>query len=378
MSKTTKIILWVVIAIIVIGVIWYGASRKSTEKETIKIGAILPLTGKAAQYGQWAKNGFDLATEEINSLNYPYRLEMIYEDDAGDPKTGVSAFQKMISTDKISVVTGLILSKVALAVAPIAEQNKIVLLSTSASSDEMRNAGDYIFRNRESGIIHGQSMADYVFKKLGIKKAGALYANAENGITYAQAFKEQFQKLGGEIDFYEAFSEGETDFRTQLIKVKNKNLEVLYVPGLVTEIGQILKQAEELDLGIKFLSSGGAEAPKLIEIAGKAAENLIYTYPAFNPDSLNETVKRFTSKYLEKFGTKPEFIAANSYDAIKILAEIFKKYGHNSSQIKDGLYGTKNYNGVAGILSFDEYGDVIKPVMLKIVKNGQFVPLENN
>jgi len=373
-------ILILILAVIVVGVLIYSSQKPTqpSEKEVIKIGVILALTGKAAQYGQWAKNGFELATEEINSLdNYPYRLELIYEDDMGDPKTGVSAMQKMISTYNISVVTGLILSKVAMAVAPIAEQNRIVFISVSASTDEIRNAGDYIFRVRESGIIHGKSMADYVFNKLSVKKVGALYANAENGITYAQAFKEQFQDLGEEIEFYEAFNEGETDFRTQLIKARDKGIKALYIPGLVTEIGQILKQAKELGIEIQFVSSPGAENTKLIEIAASAAENLIYTYPAFNPGSSDKVVKQFTTKYLEKFGAEPEFIAANSYDAIKILAGIFKKYGYKPDQIKDGLYRTQNYNGVGGNLSFDEYGDVVKPIMFKTIKNGQFVPLEN-
>ncbi|MFZ5559809.1 MAG: ABC transporter substrate-binding protein [Patescibacteria group bacterium] len=368
--------IWIPIIVIIIIIVLIVVFYKPSPKGTIKIGAILPLSGKAASYGQWAKNGFDLAAEEVNSLRgYPYKLELIYEDDTGDPKTGVSAIQKLISVQNPPVIIGVILSRIAVACAPIAEQNRVVLLSTSASSDEIRNAGDYIFRVRESGIIHGQSMADYVWKKWSnSKKTGVLYLNAENGITYAEAFKKRFLELGGQIDLYEAYNVGETDFRTQLFKVKDKKIKILYVPGEVAEISQILKQAQELSLKIQFLSSVGAENPKLIEIAGSAAENLIYTYPAFNPDSSDEIVKQFTTKYSEKFGIKPEFIAANSYDAIKILAEVFKKYGYKSDQIKDGLYKIQNYDGVSGNLSFDEYGDVMKPIMFKTVKNGQFVP----
>ena len=285
--------------------------------------------------------------------------------------------EKLISVQNLSVVTGLISSRMAVACAPIAEQNQVVLLSTGASSDEIRNAGDYIFRVRESGIIHGQSAADYIWKKWNTAKIGVLYLNAESGITYADALKKRFLELGGQIDLYEAYNVGEIDFRTQLFKAKDKKIEILYVPGEAPEISQMLKQTKELGLEIQFLSSPGAENPKLIEIVGAAAENLIYTYPAFNPDSSGEIVKQFTARYLEKFGTKPEFIAANSYDAIKILADVFKKYGYKSDQIKDGLYKTQNYNGVSGNLSFDEYGDVIKPIMFKTVKNGQFVPYED-
>ena len=348
-----------------------------SDKQTTKIGVILPLTGKGANYGEWSKNGLDLVVKEINSLHdYPYHLELVYEDDEGIPKNGVTAFQKLISIHKPSVVTGLILSKVALSVAPIAEENKIVLLSTGASSDALRTAGDYVFRIRESGIFHGHSMAEYVVKDLDIKNVGVLYANAENGITYAEAFKEKVLELGEKIEFYEAFNEDETDFRTYLIKAKNRDIKVLYVPGLATEIGKILRQAKELGLEIQFLSSPGAQNPKLIEIAGQAAEGLIYTYPGFNPDSSDTLVQEFVKRYEKGYGKTPEFLAANSYDAIKILAQVFESHGITSDQIKNGLYSVKDYHGVAGTLSFDEYGDVIKSVALKTMKNGEFVLYE--
>lgn len=375
MNKIIKIIGGIVI-IIIITVLVVVFSEQEKEKETINIGVILPLTGKVAKWGQWAKNGIDLAVEEINSLrNYPYHLNVVYEDNLSTSKDGISAFQKLVYSHNPSIIVGPITSQITLSVAPVAEENKVVLLSPGASADAIRYAGDYIFRLRETSMVHGHAMADYV-DKLGTEKVGVLYVNAENGVGYAEAFKQRFEELGGIIDFYEAFNEEDTDFRTHLVKVKNKNIEVLYVPGLASEIGQILKQAKELDLGIQFLSSTGAENPKLIEIAGDAAEDLVYTYPAFDPDSSDLNVQKFVTKYSEKYGDKPEATGANSYDSIKILAEIFKKYGFESDQIKQGLYNTKDYEGVSGTLSFDEYGDVIKSVMLKTVKNGEFVPYE--
>jgi len=376
MTKTPQIIIGIIIiVVIVVLVVVFGGKKE--EKGPIKIGAILPLTGKLAQYGGWTKNGIDLAVEEVNSLrDHPYKLEVIYEDNASDSKMAVNAMQKLISR-RLPIVVGLISSRIALSCAPVAEQNRVVLLSTGASAMALREAGDYIFRVRESGMIHGQGMADFVWRKWGTtKKVGILSLNAENGITYSEAFKKQFSVLGGSINFYEKYEVGEKDFRTLLLKAKKKRVNILYIPGEATEIGLILKQAKELGLNLQFLSSVGAESPKVIELAGKAAEGLIYTSVYFSPDSEEEKIKQFVSSYTKKFGEKPTWLAANSYDAIKLLAKVFRKYGYSSEQIKNGLYKIKDFKGVSGTMSFDGYGDVIKPIMFKTIKNGQFVPYE--
>jgi len=348
------------------------------EKQTIKIGSIIPLTGGGAVYGEWTKKGFDLAVKQINALpDYPYHLELGYEDDEGTPKGAVSAFQKIINEYNTSIVIGFPLSKEAISVLPLAEESNVVLVSSGASSDSLRIAGDNFFRLRESGSLHGIATAEYLIGK-GIRdNLGVLYVNAENGITYYDSFKTRFEELGGKIAFAEAYEEGETDFKTYLIKAKDKGVKTLYIPGVVADIGIMMKQAKELGLSMQFYSTPGAESSKLIEIAGEAAEGLIYTYPIFNPESFEPVVKDFVQNYEQEYGKTPEFIAANSYDVIKILAQVFKTNGISSEQIKNGLYAVKNYTGASGRLSIDEYGDVIKPIGFKTVKDGKFVVFDN-
>lgn len=352
--------------------------NEKTQKQNLKIGVILPLTGNSAVYGEWTKKGFDLAVKEINALpDYPYNLELVYEDDEGTPKGAVSAFQKIMIEHNPSVVIGFPLSKELISVAPIAENNKIVVFSPSASSDSLRTAGDYVFRLRESGSLHGIATAEYLANKGIMDYVGVLYLNAENGITYEQSFSKRYQELGGSIVFKETYEEGETDFKTYLIKAKEKGVKTLYAPGVVADIGMMMKQANELGLNIDFYSTPGAESSKLIEIAGKAAEGLIYTYPVFNPESSQPEVKAFVQSYEKEYGTTPEFIAANSFDMIKILARIFRENGMSSDEIRSGLYSVKNYNGASGQLSITEYRDVIRPIGFKTVKNGEFVVVDN-
>ncbi len=370
--------IWPLIGVIIIGIIVgiFVSQKRTKQPEVIKIGAILPLTGPAGKYGQWVKEGMELALSEVNSYTKKYSFKLIIEDDKGIPKEAVNAVNKLIKVDKVPVITGAVLSKVVLSVSPIVEKNKIVLLSVGASAVKIRKAGDYVFRIRETAREHGKKAADFALTIS--RRAGVIFLNAENGVSYAEQFKKYYEENGGKIVLWEKYNEGETDFRSYLLKVKQLNLAVVYIPGLVPEIAFILKQAKELGVKAIFISSVGAQNPKLIEIARDAAEGLIYTYPYFDTRlaKTDKKVKEFVKKYYESYKHYPEFLAANGYDAIKLLASIISKYGYTPENIKNALYKVKNFHGVGGTFTFDEYGDVFKPVILKQIKNGKFTVFE--
>lgn len=364
----------IIVVIIVVLAIMLIVTQTKKEPKVIKIGAILPLTGPAAKYGILTKEGMELAVEEINE-QYKYKgisVKILFEDDGGTPQGGVNAFNKLIKIDKVPVITGAILSQIVLSVAPIAEVNKIVLLSVGASSEKIKESGDYVFRIRESSKPHGEKAAEFVLSIS--NQAGVIFLNAENGISYADEFRKKYEKEGGTIVLWEKYNEGETDFRTYLIKVKEKRLKVVYIPGLAVEIAYILKQAREMGISAIFVSSVGAENPKVLEIAGEAAEGLVYTYPYFDVslEEIDMRIKEFVDKYVEKYGHNPDFLAANGYDGVKLLTEVIMKHGYKAEAIKNGLYEIKNFPGVGGEFSFDEYGEVTKPVILKHIKDRKF------
>jgi len=383
-NKTRNMILTVISLSILIILCLYFTSCNPTgkvvfdnngnkEKPVVKIGVVVPLTGNVAKYGEWAKKGYDLAAEEIQSNNnYPYTLELIYEDDKNEPKESVSATQKLINIDKVNALTGYIMSNSALASTPTAEQNQIVLISPTASADAFRYAGDYIFRLRESSILHGARMADFSFYNLSARRIAVFYLDAENGRSYAESFKKSFTELGGSIVSYEGYIGGSTDFRTSLTKIREQKPDAVYIPGTIPEVGLILKQAAEFNLKIPFLSSAGAQNPEIFKIVDQEANGLIYTYPRFNPDCTQNPCKSFVEKYKAKYNATPEMVATNSYDIIMLLSTIFVEYGTSSEQIKEGLYKTQNYNGASGKISFDEYGDVIREIDIKQIVNSSF------
>lgn len=344
------------------------------EPEEIKIGSVLPLTGDAAKYGASAKKAIDLAVQEINLAGgiKGSKIIVIYEDDQASPDKGVSAFQKLITVDKVPVVIGAMPSSVTLAMAPIAEKNKVVLFSPASSNPKVTEAGDYIFRNDVSDVFEGVKMAEEVWERLGLKKVAVLYINNDYGAGIKDVFIRRFEELGGKIVDVETFEQGATDFRTQLTKIKQSNPEASYIVGYKEQI-QILKQYKELAIKAQILATIMLEDPEIIQKVGDAAEGAIYTYRAYDPQSGQKEVTEFVENFKTKYGIEPDNWAAQCYDALKIVVLAIKRGGYTSEGIKNSLYRIRDFPGVSGLTTFDENGDVIKPIILKTVKDGKFV-----
>ncbi len=350
-----------------------GCSRSRQPKE-LKIGAILPLTGDAAKYGQSTKNGIDLALEEINlkgGINVG-KIDVIYEDSQADPKKAVSIFQKMTTVDKISFFLGPLSSSEVLAVAPTANKKKVIILAPAASSPQITNAGDYIFRNVMSDLFDGRVVADFAFNNLGKKTAGIIYINNDFGVGLKESFKSFFEKYGGKVVTEEVFDVGATDFRTQLVKIKKSSPEIVFLVGQ-SEMGYILRQSTELGLKTQWVSFSMFEDPQILEIAGNAAEGVYYTYRVFDPKSDIPVVKNFADSFREKYGQEPDIFAGLAYDATKILAQAVENGEQDAEKVKEALCDIKDFPGVVGTTSFDENGDVMKPIGIKKIENGEFV-----
>ena len=251
------------------------------------------------------------------------------------------------------------------------ESKGVVILSPTASSPKITYAGDYIFRNTYSDAIEGAKTAEFASKELKYGKAGILFINNDYGVGLKDAFKRKFEELGGKIVIDEGYDPKTTDFRTILVKVKERSPEVIYIAGY-SEMGQLLRQMRETGIKIPVLSCIMFEISDIAKVAGKAAEGVIYAYPSYDPEKGNEITLKFAKKFKEKYGTLPDPEAAFSYDAVKILALAMEKGGFTSEDIKNALYKIKGYNGITGKTSFDENGDVIKPVGFKRVHNGKY------
>jgi len=370
MKPSKSIILILVLSLLTSTIVFIGCGKK--EEDVIKIGAVLPLTGKSAQYGNWIKQAMDLGVEEINNKGgiNGKNIIIIYEDDQANPKIASSVMEKLVNIEKVPVVIGSWASASVLAQAPIAERNKVVLIGI-ALSPKIKDAGDYVFRIQPDAKFYIEPLIPLVFDSLKIKKAAILYVNNEFGVDQATFFREKYTNLGGKIVFEDNFMQGSSDFRNILSKIKQYSPEAIFIP-CYTEIGFILKQSKEIGIKAQFIASVPFENPQNLEIAGSTAEGVIYPYH-YVYDALVSEGEKFVENYKKKYSVEPEGFAILGYETVKIIAEKLNTCGADPNCIKNELYKTKDFPGLTGPISFDSYGEVNMPIFIKTVRNGKFV-----
>ncbi|MFH1890984.1 MAG: penicillin-binding protein activator [Candidatus Kuenenbacteria bacterium] len=361
-----------IIAVIVVGVILLTQNKNNQideNQEPIKIGAILPLTGKGTKYAEEARRGIEMALEEEKDL----KLEIIYEDSKSDAKEGISAYQRLRTMSLSTLITGD--SSISLAVSPLANQDEVLQMGVFSSVSEYTSPDDFTFRVTVRSEVENKKIAGWAIDQ-GYKKFALLYTNNNWGMSHYNFIKSEIERLGGEVIVEENFLESDNDFKTQLIKIKDKNPEAVFLLARSQNAGMILKQAKELGFQTQFFGVRAVETQELLDIAGDSAEGIIYPY-SFNPDSNNERVRNFVSNYKEKYNEIPTAYVAEGYDAMSLLIKSIKQCkGDDSQCMKNDLLNTKNYPGILGDMTFDGNGDVFYDYFIKTVRNGQFVLYE--
>ncbi len=334
--------------------------------EPIKIGWVGPLTGDLSTVGESMKQSVELAVKEVNESGGVdgREVEVIYEDGGCDAKMASTAGNKLINVDQVQAIIGGTCSGETLAIAPVAEQNKVLMVSPASTAPSVSEAGDYVFRVVPSDSFQGNFAAEYIYNDLEVRKVAVLNAVTDYTSGLADSFKAKFQELGGEVVVEDTFLQDDRDLKTQLTKVKNSDAELIYFMSY-TEAAVIgLKQAKELGLTQKIFGADAMDDPKLLNVDG--AEGMLYTVPK------SEESEDFKQKYLAAVGgdSLPVY-TAQSYDAINVLVETMKKVGTDREAVKNELYSVASYKGVSGDIAFDENGDLTSALyVVKEIKDG--------
>src|SRR3989344_6023695 len=253
----SKIVIWIVVlAVIVIGGL--AIFGDGGETGTIKLGVLLPLTGDAAQYGESESRAIQVAVEEINNAGgvKGRQLEIVTEDGKCDPQAAGTAAQKLVNIDKVKIIIGGACSGETLAAAEITEPAEVILISPSASSPKVTEAGDFVFRTYPSDALAGRIAAKYAYEKLNVRKAAVFTELTDYSQGLREVYKEAFADLGGQIVSDETYNTGDVDFRTQILKIKNSRPDVVYiVPQSPTTGLAIIQQLRENRVTAKFTTA---------------------------------------------------------------------------------------------------------------------------
>ena len=349
-----------------------GCQNKS---DKIVVGNFGSMTGAEATFGISTRDGIILAVEEWNKAGgvLGKQIELKAYDNQGKPEEARLSVDKLITVDNVVAVLGEVASTRSLAGAPVAQQNKVPMISPSSTNPAVTQKGDYIFRVCFIDPFQGEVMAKFAFNNLGLKKAGILRdSKSDYSMGLANYFIKTFTALGGEIVGDEKFVSGDVDFKAQLTNLKSKNPQFLYIPGYYTEVGLIARQAREQGLKVPLMGGDGWDSDKLTEIGGESVDGSYFSNHYTQEDPRPE-VQNFIKNYQARFGTKPDALAASGYDAARILFEAIKSaQSVEGPKIRDALASTKEFNGVTGIITINPQRDATKSAVVLQVKGKEF------
>jgi len=379
-----KKLLLMTITLTMLALINSGCKQKKTKPpeevkkiEDIKIGAIQPLTGDVASWGQHGERAMAIALEEINSTGgiHGRPLKLILEDSKGDPKVGVNALNKLIDIDKVPIIIGDAISPVSLSTAPIASKRHVVLLSPGSTAAILTEVGgDFFFRIMPSDSLQSRITADWIINS-GYKKVAIIGSNNIWGHGLVRYFEKFYKEKNGQIVFQELVDDKTFDFRTIIGKILASKPEAIYAPLYQSQAGSFLRQLKELGYKIQVFGADVWEAPELLETAGTSADGVLFTTFVHKD---NEISRDFRAKYREKYGLDPINYSYFAYDALILASKAVNQAGYDADKIRVFLLNTKNFQGTTGITSFDENGDVTTKTFEKMtIKEGKIVPWQS-
>ena len=326
------------------------AGRKEAPVAEIRLGALFPLTGYAADVGQSELNSTLLAVDEINAHGgvSGKTLKLVIEDDRSDFTATASAMQKLVSIDKTPAVLGPTWAEFAEIAAPIAEGGKTVLLSASATSAALTENRRFIFTTMPS---HESALRPFSAYLAGLHPSAVTLIKAQNAYyeQLSSILSQQLSALQTPISQTLEIMPGQSDFRAIISRLKQRNGAVVLFIGIGSETGNFLKQAREQKLPGPFFSGHNILFDEVVNRDRALADGVVlFEYYAHAADS-------FITTYRQRFGSEPIYSAPMAYDNVFLLKHAIEQCGDSSQQIRDCLARTE-YRGVSGQIGFDSKG----------------------
>ncbi len=344
-------------------------------KETVKVGLITPLTGDVKTFGESIKNAFAIAVEEYNKKG-KYTVQTVIADDRNDPTEGANAALKLVTQDKVAAIIGPATSKVAIPVSVISTQNKVPMITGTATNPKVTvsegKRKPYIFRACFIDPFQGVVAANFALKDLKAKTAAVLYdVSNDYSKGLGEYFKATFTKNNGKIVAFESYQKDDVDFSALITKVALKKPDVVFLPDYYNKVALIARQLREKGVKASLVGSDGWDSPELVKIGGTSIIGG-YFVSHYSPDRKDPVAEAFIKKYKARHGMVPDALAALTYDAAGILFKALDAAKNpRSEELLKVLAPTKGYKGVTGTISFDANGDAVKSaVILKVEQSG--------
>ncbi len=360
------------------------STTTSATGEAFKIGGTGPLTGGAAIYGNAAKNGAQIAVDEINAMG-GIQFELRYEDDIHDPEKAINAYNTLKDWG-MQLSVGSVTSKPCEATSAETYADRIFALTPSASSVAVLEGKDNQFQICFIDPNQGAASAQYIFdKKLGTKVA-VIWKNDDvysKGIY--ETFMQKAKELGLKVVSDTTFADGnDTDFSVQLTDAQNNDADLIFLPMYYQPASLILAQANTMDYTPKYFGVDGMDGILTMEgFDASLAEGVMLLTP-FNADATDERTTAFVEKYQAQFNEVPNQFAADGYDCIYAYKQALENAKATPDMSAEELcdlmieqFTTMTFDGLTGEgMTWDATGAVSKSPKGMVIKDGAYVGLD--
>ena len=352
-----------------------SSSSAKASGDSITIGTVTTNSGTAAAYGEAEVKGFELAVSEINAKGgiNGKKVKLESMDDKGDATEASNAYNKLAGDNNVLAVAGPTISATTAAVAPLADQSKLVTIAPAATSDSIET-GNYLFRTCFKDSYQGEVAARFAAENLKVKKVAVLYGTGDpysSGV--GEAFAKAAEKLGLEVvDKESSSSADDTEYSAQLQKIQASGAELLYAPYYYSVAGPyIIPQARSVGFEGYVMGPDGYNGLKLT--GDKSQYNKTYYTTHYSADdNTNTKVQDFIKSYKSKNNAEPNTFAALGYDTIYMIKQAIEKAGENATRedVRNAVAGM-TFDGVTGKFTMDKSGSPTKSVTVLEMKDGK-------
>lgn len=354
-----------------------STSTSSSNSDVIKIGVFEPMTGANAAGGALEIEGVKLANKLYPTV-LGKKVELVIVDNKSDKSEAATAASRLVEKEKVTAIIGSWGSGYSMAAGPIIKEGKIPTVAASATNPLVTQGNDYYFRVCFIEPYQGTVMANYAYNKLKAKKVAIIQeVSNDYAVGLAKYFKDSFTKLTGDeksITSISNYNTGDQDFSGLLTNIKAENPDAIFAPGNFTESSLIIKQARQLGITAPFIGGDTWETPEFIEIGKDAVEGATFSTFFATEKPITKESEKFLQEYKKEYGGKePAAVAALAYDAYILILDAINRAGSaDPVKVRDELAKSKDFQGAAGVINFDENRNAIKSAVIKEVKGGKF------
>jgi len=372
----------IVVGLLLMGVSW---ATPALAKETIKVGAILGVTGPAANLGGPEARTLEMLVQELNKKGgiKGNPVELIVKDSSASPEKAISFAKQLIDEDKVFAIIGPSTSGETMKIKTLAEDGKTILLSCAAAEAIVKPVGKYVFKTPQNDS-HAVRKIYEQMQKAGIGKIGVVSSNT----GFGKAGKEQLEKLAPEygitIVANEVYDKEATDLTAVVTKLKAAGVQAFVNWSIEPAQAIVIKNARQIGLEIPIFQSHGFGNIQYAKAAGAAAEGVIF--PAgrlLAAESLPAASKqkpllvKYKKDYESRFHEDASTFGGHAYDAFMILVKAIETAGLDKEKVRTAIENTQGLVGTAGVFNFsaqDHNGLALDAFEMLTVKNGKCVP----